>query len=144
MHVCGIKCMYAEKVGRKVCGCWVRSMRMLGACLWNGWAQSMRMLGACLWNGWAQSLRMLGACLWSGWVHLCGCWVHLWGVGSFPKLPSGPRPTTRPPPTPQANPSSPIGHPTFENMKKARVKILRTKHCLTAPHLCYGTVLEQK
>ena len=32
----------------------------------------------------------------------------------------------------------------FENMKKTRVKIPRTKHCLTAPHLCYGAVLEQK
>ena len=38
------------------------------------------------------SMRMLGACLWNGWAHLCGCWVHLWGIGSFPKSPSGPRP----------------------------------------------------
>ena len=41
-------------VGCKVCGCWVQSMRMLGA--------SMRkLLGACM--------RLLGASLWSGWVH---------------------------------------------------------------------------
>ena len=27
---------YAD-VGCKVCGCWVHSMRFLGASLWNGW-----------------------------------------------------------------------------------------------------------
>ena len=89
-------CQQTQKSGasmRKRLGASMRmlgaSMRMLGACLWNGWVHSMRMLGA--------SMRMLGACLWSGWVHLCGCWVHLWGVGSFPKPPSGPRPWPRPP-----------------------------------------------
>ena len=32
----------------------------------------------------------------------------------------------------------------FENTKKTCVHIPRIKHCLTALHLCYGTVLEQK
>ena len=32
----------------------------------------------------------------------------------------------------------------FENMKMTRVGIPLTQHCLTAPHLCYGAVLEQK
>ena len=31
----------------------------------------------------------------------------------------------------------------FENMNKTGVGISRNKHCLTAPHLCYGAVLEQ-
>ena len=33
---------------------------------------SMKRLGA--------YMRMLGACLWNGWVHVCRCWVHVYGT----------------------------------------------------------------
>ena len=48
----------------------------------------MRMLDACLWGGWVHSMRMLGASM---------------GVGSFPKLPSGPRPRPLAGPPPRTN-----------------------------------------
>ena len=43
-----VGCMYAEMVGCKVCGCWVPSMRMLGACIWKRLGACMRLLGASL------------------------------------------------------------------------------------------------
>ena len=65
-YACGIKCMYAETVGCIYAHIGCLSIERLGA--------TMRMLGA--------SMRMLGACLWNGWMHVCVCWVHLWGMGS--------------------------------------------------------------
>ena len=43
-----VGCMYAETVGCKVCGCWVQSMRMLGAYLRKLLGACMRLLGASL------------------------------------------------------------------------------------------------
>ena len=44
-----------------------------------------------------------------------------------------------------ATQNSPIGDPkVFENMKIHRFKNPRNKHCLTAPHLCYGAVIGAK
>ena len=75
---------------------------------------------------------------------VCGCWVPVYGAVGCIYADVGCISAPWPPSPPQANPSSPIGHPTFENMKKTRIGIPRNERRLTAPHLCYGTVLEQK
>ena len=44
-----------------VCGCWVQSMRLLGASLWRRLGACMRLLGACMRKRLGACMRKLGA-----------------------------------------------------------------------------------
>ena len=74
MHVCGIKCMYAETPGCMYADFGCMSMERLGACM-RMLVQSMWLLGAKNPLLGASMRKLLGACimlgasLWSGWVH---------------------------------------------------------------------------
>ena len=61
MHVCTIWVHVYGAVGCKVCGCWLQSMRLLGASIWKLLDACMWMSGVCLWSGWVQSMRLFGA-----------------------------------------------------------------------------------
>ena len=78
-----VGCLSMERLGAsmRMLGA---SMRMLGASMRKRLGASIRMLGASMWKRLGASMRRLGASL---------------GVGSFLKLPSGPRPPGPPPPT---------------------------------------------